>query len=86
MCVPCARTPSDTDIITFLSDHDFEGDIDATIARAVAEDFLKVYPRSGETTEYLLRTFKGNDLKIIPLTKQQRRMLADYIFPQPDSS
>lgn len=86
MCQPCMRKPTDDDILTFLAEQDFEGDINATIARQVAADYLNVYPRSGAESSRLVAIFKGEDGKVLPLNKEQRRALADYIFPPPDSS
>lgn len=87
MCHPCDRHPSDKEIIDFLADHDFEGDISPEIARDIAADYLAVYPRGGgEGRKMLVAPFKGDDGKIIPLTVHLRKKLADFIFPPNDSS
>jgi len=78
--------PTDADILGFLADHDFEGDITPGIAREVAADYLKAYPRSGKQTDHLVARFRGADGKVLPLNVYQRKLLADYIFAQPDSS
>jgi hypothetical protein len=86
MCSPCTKTPTDYEILDFLAEHDFAGDINPDIARHVAADYLSVYPRDGEVTNKLVASFKGEDGKVIPLNKDQRRRLADLIFPSVDSS
>ncbi len=86
MCSPCERRPTDREILDFLAEHDFEGDINPDIARNVAVDYLDVYPRGGKGTRPLVTSFKGEDGKVIPLNIHQRRKLADLIFPPFDSS
>lgn len=86
MCSPCERKPSDREILNFLAEHDFKGEINPEIARHVAADYLNVYPRSKEETALRLSPFLGEDGKILPLNVHQRKMLADLIFPAVDSS
>lgn len=87
MCSPRCGGRSDRDILDFLADRDYEGDLSPSIARDIAVDYLAVYPRDGSKPEKaLVSLFKGEDGKTIPLNVHRRKELADFIFPPIDSS
>jgi len=81
MCQSSLGGPSDRAILDFLAENDFEGDLNPSIARSIADDY-----RTSKATGKLVATFKGEDGKVIPLNVHLRKLLADFISPLPDSS
>jgi hypothetical protein len=76
MCCKTQRPPTDSEILDFLIELEFEGDIDPDIARNVAADFRKSIARDRVPTQFL-----GANGKPLPMTREFREKLANFIFP-----